>query len=194
MNLVVNQVEEEKEQLTKALKEGDEHAFRQIFDRYFPKMVSRANAILKDEQLAKDAAQNVFVGLWNNRQRLEIQTVLEAYLMRATVNKSLSLIKSRKLHGGSSDLVEDQRLTGEDVHLELEADEMRTKIHKAIDLLPERCRLIFVLARIDGLSHKAIAKKLQISTKTIENQMTRALKLLRSTIYPILIFILFMNI
>lgn len=176
------------QQLVAQIAGGDEVAFRRLFDKYYKSMVMKANMILKDESLAKDAVQNVFVGIWNNRDNFKITTSLGAYLSKATINKSLNLVKSRKRHGGGSDYLEDNDLTTNvTANDHIEADEMKRRIHQAISKLPAKCRLIFVMNRIEGMSHKEIAKQLDISTKTIENQMTKALKYLRTQIYSIVI-------
>ena len=179
------------QQLIHRITLGDEVAFRKLFDRYYPIMVNKANMILKDEHLAKDAVQNVFVGIWNNRSNFQISTSLPGYLSRAAINKSLNLLESRKKHGGRSDYLEDN-VSEEKVsaHGEMEAADMKKRIHLAINELPEKCRLIFVMNRIEGLSHKEIAEQMDISTKTIENQMTKALKFLRTQIYWIGMLIL----
>ncbi len=179
-------------QIVQRIVAGDEVAFRKLFDQYYPMMVNKANMILKDENLAKDAAQNVFVSIWNNRSNFNISSSLQGYLSKATINKSLNLIQSRKKHGGASDYLDDHDQGEQETsHGRMEADEMKKRIHLAINELPERCRLIFVMNRIEGMSHKEIADQLDISSKTIENQMTKALKFLRSRIYIIVWLLIF---
>lgn len=184
------------QQLVHQITLGDDVAFRRLFDRFYPMMVNKANMILKDENLAKDAVQNVFIGIWNNRSNFQISTSLPGYLSRAAINKSLNLLESRKKHGGGSDYLEHNDPPSADrsesitAQGEMEAEDMKKRIHQAINGLPEKCRLIFVMNRIEGLSHKEIAEQMDISTKTIENQMTKALKFLRSQVYWIGVLIL----
>ncbi len=179
------------------IKQGNEKAFRQLFDRYYPPMIVSANYILKDKNVAQDAAQDVFVLLWKNRTKLSDTINIKAYLNRAVINKALTILKVRKRHTGENELTLLQKEdTSNYVDGLLENKELKNIIHKAIDALPEKRRIIFTLCRLQGLSHKEIAEKLNISTKTIENQMTQALKQLRVAIKksydgPLLVLLLF---
>ncbi len=168
------------------LKSSDEGAYRQLFDRYYEKLVITSLQITKDSNIAKDAAQEVFLALWKNRNTINIQQSLPAYLKRGVVNRSLNVIKSRKRHAG--DIVPEALIlpTPSKADRMIEFDELQQFVHKAIDQLPDRCREVFVLCRFEGYSHKEIATQLNISTKTVENQMTKALKVLRKTVLPFL--------
>jgi len=159
---------------------GEEPAFRQLFDRYYKSIVLTALRITKEPNLAKDAAQEVFLELWRNREKIHIKQSILAYLKRGAVNRSLNIIKSRKLHMGQSDTAElslPTKLSGPDQ--QTESNELKAVIHQSIQELPDRCRQVFVLCRQEGFSHKEVAEQLQISPKTVENQMTKALKSLR---------------
>ncbi|MFK7906286.1 MAG: RNA polymerase sigma factor [Chitinophagales bacterium] len=173
----------DKELLTR-LQSSDEKAYRLLFDRYYEKMVITALQITKDSNIAKDAAQEVFLALWKNRERTQIKQSLSAYLKRGVINRSLNIIKSRKLHMGNTvpDAVALPIPSKGDQLLEFQ--DLQKKVHQAIDELPDRCREVFVLCRFEELSHKEIAAQLNISTKTVENQMTKALKYLRGTVLP----------
>ena len=158
---------------------ADERAFRILFDHYYRYLQITAYRYLADENLAKDMVQDAFTELWIKRGELNINQVPSAYLRSMVVNRSLNLIKRNKrmenrpqadLEVGSSDQAIPDR--------QLESKEGTAAIQAAIDGLPPRCRTIFVLSRFDALSHKEIAQKLGISNKTIENQITKALKTL----------------
>ena len=166
--------------LIQQIKQGDEMAFRLLFDRYYKKMLIAANQILKDQSVSQDATQDVFVLLWKNRENLKDDVNIKAYLNRAAINKALTILKSRKknISDGENALLQqvDKAKNPDDV---LSQKEMKGVIHRAIDQLPEKRRVIFTMCRLQGYSHKEIAKELDISTKTIENQITQALKQLR---------------
>lgn len=168
------------------LQSSNEGAYRQLFDRYYEKLVITSLQITKDSNIAKDAAQEVFLALWKNRTSINIQQSLPAYLKRGVVNRSLNVIKSRKRHAG--DTVPEAIIlpTPSKADRMIEFDELQEFVHSAIDKLPNRCREVFVLCRFEGYSHKEIAAQLNISTKTVENQMTKALKVLRKTVLPFL--------
>ncbi len=169
--------------LIRKIKGGDERAFQQLFDTYYPSMLLSANRILRDKAVSQDAAQDVFVLLWNGRSKLDEKLNLKAYLNRAVVNKALTILKKRKRNvGESEDLLRREFSKEDNSQLRIEGNELKGLINKAIDSMPEKRRLIFTLCRLEGRSHKEIAEKLNISTKTIENQMTAALKHLRAAL------------
>lgn len=177
-------LEASEQNLLNALRHDDERALRQIFDQHYPKLLGDVYRLVPDEDTCKDLAQEVFVDLWRKRTELDIHTSLRAYLRRAAVNKTLNYLKTQK-----------RTLLDEPAHLEQLADdsaqEIRQKqgqetleqaLHAAIDALPEKCRLVFSLSRFEQRSHREIAEQLDISVKTIENQITKAMKLLREAL------------
>ncbi len=175
----------EEQEPVAALKRGEPGALRQLFELHYKHLLSDVYRLIKDEDTCKDIAQEVFVELWNKRETLDIHTSLRAYLRKAAVNRALNHIKTSKrivLEDDAQSWVE----VGEDTESELalhETTENREHaLRLAIDALPEKCRLVFCLSRFDNMSHKEIAEKLGISVKTIENQITKAMKSLRETL------------
>lgn len=165
------------------LREGDQSAFRILFDRYYQFLLAIAINLLKDVNLAKDVVQEVFFQIWKKREVLSIQVTLQAYLKRAVINRSINQIRARKSNL-SDDHLESIQSKEPSPSDDLEAQHLDTVLKKAMDSLPERCRLIFVMRRLENMSHKDIAEKLDISTKTVENQITKALKILKIAIQP----------
>lgn len=170
-------------ELVDKIKQNDSGAFRLLFDRYFQVLLTVAINLLRDVNSAKDIVQEVFFQLWKKRATINILSNVEGYLKRATVNRSLTYIKSKKkvttleyAHNEASKQVEGQQL--------LEAQDVNEVIQATLDQLPERCRTIFVMKRIEGMSLKEIAEKLDISPKTVENQITKALKVLKEAVKP----------
>lgn len=167
-----------------------------IFDQYYPYLVSTARHYVTDNERAKDIVQDVFFELWKKRETIIIQTALKPYLRKAIVNRTLNHIKSNKRYQWGEENIDMQREdTSISAEKQLEIDDLQSLINIAIESLPERCQLIFKLSRLEKLSHKEIAAKLEISPKTIENQMTKALKTIRKAceqygISPILLIIL----
>ncbi|MEM6317137.1 MAG: RNA polymerase sigma-70 factor [Bacteroidota bacterium] len=174
------------------LKADDPRTVKRLFYQFYPFLCNTIFRILKDKALAEDLAQDTFFKFWEKRQTIDIQTSLKAYLRRMAVNEALYHIRKNKKFqkdseaevndlGGATDSVEEQLL-----HQELEA-----KIAAAIQTLPPRCQQVFRLSRFEDLSYKEIAAKLDISIKTVENQMGKALKILRSAMKDYLHFFLF---
>ena len=174
-------METSEQHLLSALRFGNEAAFRQIFDRQYPLLLSDIYRLIPDEGTCKDLAQELFVDLWNKREQLDIHTSLRAYLRRAAVNKALNYIKAtRRIQlDDAEDLGHLPDLSESDVQKQEQQDTLEDALHTAIDALPEKCRLVFNLSRFEQLSHREIAEKLGISVKTIENQITKAMKMLR---------------
>ncbi len=166
------------------LKQDNDVAFRALYDRFYKYLVVTANNILGDSDAARDLAQDVFVELWKKRASIEVQSSLKSYLRRAVVNKTLNYIKARRIDFREPEHLPEKISQLDSPYTQLETTDLEQIIHNAIAALPERCRVIFTLCRLENLPHKDIADQLGISTKTIENQMTRALSALREAIGP----------
>jgi len=153
--------------------------------------------ITGDNEKAKDLVQDVFFELWKKREKIEIQSSLKAYLRRAVVNRSLNYIKTQKRFDFGDENFDAQTADRTfSAQKNLEAQDLKSALNNAIDSLPAKCKAIFILSRFEKLSHKEIAAKLDISTKTIENQITKALKIVRAAVekYNALgVFLLLMN-
>jgi RNA polymerase sigma-70 factor (ECF subfamily) len=179
MNILTS---EEEKILLQRIKKGDNAAFRELFDAYYKYLTVTAYRYLHESEKAKDIAQDAFVELWNRRETLTITSGVKAYLRQAVVNKCLNYIKREKRLDFSENAMLPETPTTAGATENLEYEDTRKTIQDAIDGLPERCRIIFCMSRFDEKSHKEIAAELNISTKTIENQITRALKTLRSVL------------
>lgn len=163
------------------IKEEPEKAFSLMYDHYYDFLARVVFRILQDESITQDIIQSVFIGIWKKRASIQINTSLKQYLRRAAINHSLNHLRSNK--NLNNDPIEESGVFNDDDHtLVIEAEEMHKEIGEAMESLPERCRLIFSLSRYEDLSYKEIAENLDISVKTVENQITKALKLMRNKI------------
>ena len=154
----------------------DEQAFEKLFREYFTSLMAFSRRILGNEEDAREVVHQVFIKLWERRSEIDLSTSLKSYLFTAVNNRSLNMIRDRRKF--SSEEVP-ERVGEWDVSAELESMELEEQIRKVIDSLPERCRVIFELNRFDGLKYAEIATQLDISVKTVENQISKALKILR---------------
>lgn len=174
--------EEEKEWLHLLLT-NDEKALELIFERYYKYLVVTAFNVVNDSHKARDLVQDVFFNFWKKREALNIQTSLKSYLRKAVINRALDEIKKQKRMIWDEEVVEyNQPVQKEEAINNLAAEDLQQVINYAIDQLPEKCRLVFSLSRFEEMSHKEIAAHLSISVKTIENQITKALKVIRSAV------------
>lgn len=165
----------------------DSSSFEDLFRSYFTPLMIFARKILKDEDEAREVVQKVFISLWEKREEIDLKASLKPYLFTSVHNRSLNVIRDRKKF--SEEEVPD--VAGDwDVSAQIEAMELEQKIRETIDSLPEKCRQIFELNRYEGLKYSEIASQLHISIKTVENQMSKALKILRKKLakYMLLIF------
>lgn len=164
----------------KAIKKGNIQEYELLFREYFQPLLSYAISMLKSEADAEEIVQDIFFGIWKNKKKLDIHTSFSSYLYRAVRNNCLQLLKreKRKLN-----YQQDQRNWNEQESLSpgeiLQYNELYDKINSVVDELPENCKTIFKLNRFQGLKYSEIAVKLAISIKTVEANMTKALKHLR---------------
>ena len=169
--------------LVEAVKKGDKSAFRKIFDKYYQILLATAINLLGDVNAAKDAVQEVFFELWKKREQINIHSSLEAFLKRSVINRSINIINKRK-RIASIDNISEAKNQGPTADQLVEAKDLQKVINKAMEKLPDKCRLVFTMRRLENLPVKVIAEKLDISTKTVENQITKALKIMKNELQP----------
>lgn len=162
------------------LRDNDDMAFKEIFDRYHSLLYQFACKKTKDSDEAKDILQEVFVHLWNKRANFEITTSLSSYLYRSVLNKILNIIKHKIVHEGYVQSLHqwiNETHHGSD-YLIREKD-IEKLIAKEITALPPKMREVFELRKKEFLSNRQIAEKLGLSEQTVETHMKRALRVLR---------------
>jgi RNA polymerase sigma-70 factor, ECF subfamily len=157
---------------------GDIKNFESIFKAYYKALVVYANTILNDIEEAEDRVQQVYIMLWEKRATIEIHTSLRSFLYKAVHNACLNKIKQQNIKTEYAKVIQ-LSSTVEYKNAILEEKELQKKIEDAIDILPEQCGKIFKMSRFEELKYKEIADTLGLSVKTIENQMGKALKILR---------------
>lgn len=177
------------------LAKRDENAFEQVFKTYFKNLHAYACTILKDEISAEEIVQNVFFKLWERNDTISINGSVAAYLYRAVHNESLNYIKHEKVKSSHQmHVAYSMKNQTEPASKKLSAKELQQKINEALKELPEQCRTIFQMSRFEEMKYREIADKLDISVKTVENQMGKALKILRIKLVDFLpLLILFFN-
>lgn len=154
--------------------------FEKVFRLYYADLCAFANVFLKDKDASEEIVQETFVKLWQKKSELKIKTSLKSYLYTSTRNSCLNLIKhieireDYKKHNQIE--IDNSTQFGEE---DILANELQQKIKESIDEMPEKRKQIFILSRYHGLKYREIAEKLDISVKTVENQMGSAMKFLR---------------
>lgn len=169
------------------LTSGNEKIFRLIMEEWYSRLFNFANNYLNNEENTKEVLQDVFLKLWDNRQKLSADTNLNAYLFTLTRNRCIDLIRREKLMlQFRTDKQEEYRRLSENFEAlsdpildNLFAMEIQAEINRTISELPEQCQKVFVLSRIKGMNNREISRTMVLSEKTIESHLTKALKTIR---------------
>ncbi len=166
-----------------------------IFRQYYQNLCNYANSWLKDMDAAEEVVQNTFVKLWEKRDAMTIDSSVKSYLYKAVYNASINEIRHRKVREEYMHMQKDGQVTEQITKGSVR--ELEQRIEKALGTLPEQCRLIFRMSRFEELKYREIATVLNISVKTVENQMGKALRLMRENLADylglILVIIYFLN-
>lgn len=176
-----NSVQPTEQDVIEAIRQGDERAYEAVFRQHYAPLCRYARQFLPDPDEAEEEVQAMFLALWEKRDGLFITTSFKSYLFRAVHNRCLNRIKhfairdehrQHTLYAGEA--------TAESPANTLLGDELAERLQVAIQKLPEQCRLAFTLSRFDELKYQEIADQLGISIKTVENQIGKALRILRT--------------
>lgn len=152
--------------------------FDEVYATYWKKLFAIAYKMLNDKQEAEDVVHDVFVSLWVNWGKVEIKS-LENYLHAAVKNLVFTKLKKKAHELAYKKSLNDQELTPPPIVASIHNKQVLEKVQNEIENLPEKCRQIFKCSRNEGMPVKQIAKQLNISPKTVENQLNKALKQLR---------------
>jgi RNA polymerase sigma-70 factor (ECF subfamily) len=157
-----------------------EMAFEQVFKAHFKGLHAYAYTLLKDDIIAEEMVQNVFCRLWEKKEQVQITESVAGYLYRSVYNESLNYLKHLKVRAAhQSHTMHQVKNSGYGTE-QSGLKELQEQLHLAMQTLPEQCRLIFQMSRYEELKYHEIASRLGLSVKTIENQMGKALKILRT--------------
>ncbi len=193
--LVPNKMVVEQRFLLNKLQDGDEEAYELLFKEYYVRLVIYSDKMLQDKEAAKELVQDLFVNIYERRDRLNISTSLTSYLYKAAYNRCMNHIKMLKTKDKYIKEIESEFVSNtNNVEEFIEQAEVEANLLKMISDLPDRCRLIFTLNRFKGLSNTEIAEKLELSKRTVETQISKALKILRDQLkkhYPEGVFMVF---
>jgi len=168
-----------------SLRKGEEHAYELLFSEYYKVLTVFANKYVNDIETAKEIVQDLFVHLYEKRENLDINSSLKSYLFRSTHNRCINYINARKIRTRHADYVMNTADVQENVlEQEVNKTELEQALYNAINQLPPKCRSIFKMNRFEGLSNGEIAERLKLSKRTVETQISKALRILRVKIEP----------
>lgn len=169
------------EELLQLLMQNNEAAFRQLYKRYWKKLLTKAYVQLQSHADAEELVQDVFVNIWHRRQSLQIKYSFHTYISAVTRYKIFERIAANKKLPVTEDAA-DCIVSDYSTQLWLDGEALKAEIESVIGTLPEKCQLVFRLSREQGLTEKQIAHTLQISHKTVESHMSKALRILRGAV------------
>ncbi|MBO1362319.1 RNA polymerase sigma-70 factor [Prevotella sp. A2931] len=179
------------------LKEGNEHAYKYVFDAHYDVLCVIAARYLHDDFVAESVVGDVIFHLWETRENIDIQTSLRQYLVRSVRNRCLDYLKSRRFRHEQtlSTLSDDSRLLERPANHDhplgyLLEKELEQTINDAIERLPDDCRRVFKMSRLEGKKNAEIARELGISVNTVKYHMKHALRLLQQQLGKYFVFLL----
>ncbi len=172
-------------QLMEKVRDSDMEAFRALFDRYQPIIFRQALFHTHQTDLAHDIVQETFVRIWGHRSTLRPHHSFLALALSICHNLVLDAVKHRKVRERLDEEIPRPALSeGDDPHEALQRTMLEEKLATVInEELGEKCRTVFLLSRFEGMAHREIAELLGVSTKTVENQINHALKVLRKELH-----------
>jgi RNA polymerase sigma-70 factor (family 1) len=171
--------------MNRSLKEGDEGSYRELFLGYYKPLTAFALKFVSDSESAKDIVQSVFVKLYERRGTLSVEENIKSYLYRSVSNACINQLKKDSVRlGHQAGYVKEQtEIFFQDA---LEQTEEELRIHNAINALPPQCRKIFIMSRLEERKNQDIAEDLAISIRTVETQISNALRALRKSLVSFL--------
>ena len=172
------------DKLIDGLKKGDQKVFNDIFEAYYAPLCRYCNQIVYDPDVAEEIVQDLFCKIWIKREELEITTSLKSYLYKAVLNHSVNHLNYTKLEDKYREYIGFNLNEGFDSPIDmLNEEDIRQILSLALMKMPEKRRMIFEMSRKEDMKYSEIAEKLNISQKTVEAQMTKALDYLRKVFF-----------
>lgn len=175
---IINGINEET--LIQRFINGDQTAFELLFRFYYPGLVTFVAHIISDRDEAEEIVQDFFVNVWTARKSIHQSTSLKSYFFVSVKNRAFNYLKKEQIREKTmnqlKEMVEKDMLFHPDLFVE---SELQHEITKAMEKLPARTREIFMMSRFKGVSNDEIATQLELSKRTVETQISNALKILR---------------
>jgi len=175
---------------------GNAIAFEDLFKSHYKRLHAYACTIVKDEIMAEEMVQQVFYKLWEKKDRIQVQQSVTAYLYRSVYHESINYLRHVKVKSAYQSHAAYHTTHPENTSGMAALHELEQKLDTALKELPQQCRTIFQMSRFEELKYREIADQLGLSVKTVENQMGKALRLLRiklADFLPLVLSILFIN-
>jgi RNA polymerase sigma-70 factor (ECF subfamily) len=166
--------------------------FEELFRTYFTSLCYFAQKYISDLDTSKEIVHGIFVSIWEKREEFDFEKPAKSYLFTSVYNRCMNYLRDQKkfVDNENSEFIPEG---GSNYNDHVEAAEVEDRIWKAINQLPEKCREVFILNRFDEKKYRDIAEHLNISVKTVESQMSKALRILRDNLKDYLHLILLLS-
>jgi len=168
------------------MKAGDRESFNQVFRHYYSPMVRFCIRYVADSDIASEIVQDLFVKLWSNREKISFNTSFESYMLTSVRNSAITYINKERAHNEAHLRVFSDESDNTDPSETLQSNNLEESYRQILKDMPDKRREVFLASRYDGLKYSEIAEKLGISQKTVEAQMTAAIKQLKDGLKPYL--------
>ncbi len=166
--------------LVARLNSGDPDAFSEIFNAYYKDLVLFAFSIIKDMANSEEIVQDIFVKLWEDKEKLDIKTSLKSVLLKSTQNRCIDWLRHKKIINKHNEFIVNQNHFFEnDCDSYLLWSELNSSVESALNKMPETLRIAFEMNRNEGLKYQEIADNLAVSLRTVEDRISKALEFLR---------------
>mgnify|MGYP000891241242 CR=1 FL=1 len=164
-------------EIIRKIRQGDIKQFESLFRSSYVSLVKYAKSFVKDHDTAEEIVQDLFVRIWSDRDKIRIRTTLNGYLFRAVHNRCLHLMEHKKVvDKHEKEIIRDKETNAGNTSELVQYNDLRTAVAGILERLPERCGKIFCMNRFEGMTYTDIAVRLGISVKTVEADMSKALK------------------
>ena len=167
------------EQLVLLITENNDAAFRILYDRYWNRMLVKAFALLQSYDIAEEVVQDAFINFWKRRHTLQLKYSFHTYIASVVKYEVMAKLAQKRKQPLYIDDMEIAPAADHSTQQWLDFDELKERIEYTIHTLPDKCQLVFRLSREEGLTAKQISDTLDISHKTVEAHISKAIKILR---------------
>ena len=179
------------ENIWSSIQKKDEPTFERYYKEHYRRFFLMSCKYLKDPTLAEEIVNDVFLKIWEDGDKMKIESSLKSYIYKAVINRSINMLNKTRRDLSRQAVVDDMPEESYELR-QIEENEQMVKIYAAIDQLPDQCKKVFEMSRFEELKQQEIADKLGISVKTVKNHITLALKklsiaLIRNLFLPVFI-------
>lgn len=173
-----------------ALKQDSKDAFSLLFQAYYTDLVLFCGNFINDKNVSEDIVQSIFLKLWNDRKKIKIETSLKSYLLKAVRNSCVDEFRHQEIVRQYGTEYESSILNSYDTENYVLYSDLHNHLNQALQQIPEWYRRAFEMNRFEGLKYKEIAEKLNVSERTVEVRVGKALELLRKNLKDFFIFLI----